>query len=188
MFLLTYLIVEIWKRTPSTRDRTRVLWPAEMLTNTPTDLVESLRSEYCILFFQKPQCVWWRGPVGVAANISANIFFGNNFFRPNFFFGQKTLTGNEAPKKILEFFFQNGRLKKTEIFKTDNSQKKIWVIHFEIYFCFIPMKISQSFLASKDGSKFWWLPWNPTIFNIIQCDDGPTERSSCLLMVQCLFW
>ena len=28
-----------------------------------------------------------------------------------------------------------------------------------IFFCFIPMKISQSFLGSKDGSKFWWLPW-----------------------------
>ena len=23
------------------------------------------------------------------------------------------------------------------------------------------MKISQSFLCSKDGSKFWWLPWFP---------------------------
>ena len=28
-------------------------------------------------------------------------------------------------------------------------------------FCFIPMKISQSFLCSQDGSKFWWLPWFP---------------------------
>ena len=28
-------------------------------------------------------------------------------------------------------------------------------------FCFIPMKISQSFLCSKDGSKFYWLPWFP---------------------------
>ena len=27
-----------------------------------------------------------------------------------------------------------------------------WVSHFE-FFCFIPMKISQSFLGSKDGSK-----------------------------------
>ena len=25
--------------------------------------------------------------------------------------------------------------------------------------CFIPMKIRQSVLSSKDGSKFWWLPW-----------------------------
>ena len=25
--------------------------------------------------------------------------------------------------------------------------------------CFIPMKISQSVMSSKDGSKFWWLPW-----------------------------
>ena len=26
-------------------------------------------------------------------------------------------------------------------------------------FCFIPMKTSQNLLVSKDGSKFWWLPW-----------------------------
>ena len=31
----------------------------------------------------------------------------------------------------------------------------------QFFFCFIPMKISQSFLGSKDGSKFWWLPWFP---------------------------
>ena len=29
---------------------------------------------------------------------------------------------------------------------------------WEIIFCF---KISQSFLGSKDGSKFWWFPWFP---------------------------
>ena len=29
------------------------------------------------------------------------------------------------------------------------------------FFCFIPMKTSQSLLVSKDGSKFWWLPWIP---------------------------
>ena len=29
------------------------------------------------------------------------------------------------------------------------------------FFCFIPMKTSQSLLVSKDGSKFWWLPWFP---------------------------
>ena len=27
------------------------------------------------------------------------------------------------------------------------------------FFCFIPMKISQSYLGIKDGLKFWWLPW-----------------------------
>ena len=37
-----------------------------------------------------------------------------------------------------------------------------WVGHFEfifskkkIFFCFFPLKISQSLLVSKDGSKFW---------------------------------
>ena len=28
-----------------------------------------------------------------------------------------------------------------------------------IFFCLIPMKISQSYLAIKDRSKFWWLTW-----------------------------
>ena len=32
-----------------------------------------------------------------------------------------------------------------------------WI--FFVFFCFIPMKISQSVMSSKDGSKFWWLPW-----------------------------
>ena len=41
-----------------------------------------------------------------------------------------------------------------------------WVLPFWFFFqfffyCFIPMKISQRFLGSKDGSKFWWLPWFP---------------------------
>ena len=35
----------------------------------------------------------------------------------------------------------------------------LWKLYFKILFCFIPMKSSQSFLASKDGSKFWWLHW-----------------------------
>ena len=39
-----------------------------------------------------------------------------------------------------------------------------WVGHFDcfdfdFFFCFIPMKTCQSLLVSKDGSKFWWLPW-----------------------------
>ena len=34
---------------------------------------------------------------------------------------------------------------------------------FEIFFCFIHMKISQRFLASKDWSKFWWLPCSSNI-------------------------
>jgi hypothetical protein len=70
-----------------------------MLTITPSDLDERLRSdqqlyynfEYCILFFQNPQRVWWRGPVGVALAqfffgpiFFGPIFFGPIFFRPNF--------------------------------------------------------------------------------------------------------
>ena len=80
---------------------------AEMLTNTPSDLVERLRSdqqlyyifEYCILFFQKPQRVWWRGPVGVVANIWANFFsdqfsFSAKFFLEQFFFRPDLLSVN----------------------------------------------------------------------------------------------
>ena len=36
-----------------------------------------------------------------------------------------------------------------------------WKSSKKIFFCFIPMKISQSFLCSQDGSKFLWLPWFP---------------------------
>ena len=68
---------------------------AEMLTITPSELVERMRShqhlyyifEYCNFYFifSKNAGISWRGPVGVAANISANIFSGQIFFRPNFF-------------------------------------------------------------------------------------------------------
>ena len=27
------------------------------------------------------------------------------------------------------------------------------------FFASVPMKISQNFMGSKDGSKLWWLPW-----------------------------
>ena len=40
----------------------------------------------------------------------------------------------------------------------------IFFFDFDFFFCFIPMKISQSFLGSKDGSKFWCLPWFPKKF------------------------
>ena len=30
-----------------------------------------------------------------------------------------------------------------------------------VFFFFIPIKISQVFLCSKDWSKFWWLSWFP---------------------------
>ena len=34
----------------------------------------------------------------------------------------------------------------------------------KIFFCFIPIKISQHLKDSKDFSKFWWLPWFPENF------------------------
>ena len=45
--------------------------------------------------------------------------------------------------------------------KTHFFELAIWDFFFKKKNCFIPMKISQSFLGSKDGSKFWWLPWFP---------------------------
>ena len=49
--------------------------------------------------------------------------------------------------------------------------KKLWPIlmgrPFWIFFCFIPMKISQTFLGIKDGSKFWGLPLFPAKNNPI---------------------
>ena len=65
---------------------------------------------------------------------------------------------------------QNGRLKKTEVFKITNSQKfsqtnfENWRFESAILQflkkkkkkknCFIRMKISQSYLGIKDGSTF----------------------------------
>ena len=60
--------------------------------------------------------------------------------------------------KFLRKNIENWRNWKTQFF---------WVGHFGFVFskknlfCFIPMKISQSVLSSKDGSKFWWLSWFP---------------------------
>jgi hypothetical protein len=36
---------------------------------------------------------------------------------------------------------------------------------FQKKMCFITMKMSHSFLSSKDGSKSWWLPWCPAQTN-----------------------
>jgi hypothetical protein len=47
------------------------------------------------------------------------------------------------------------------------NSKFFWVDLFDFFFfkkyffCFIPMKTTQSFLGSKGGSKFRWLPWFP---------------------------
>ena len=40
-------------------------------------------------------------------------------------------------------------------------ESAILEIFLKVFFCFIPMKISQSVISSKDGLKFWWLPWFP---------------------------
>ena len=60
-----------------------------------------------------------------------------------------------------------------KILRIGGIKKLILVFRF---FCFIPMKISQSFLCSNDWSKFWWLPWfvaqNNSCINIcntVQC-------------------
>ena len=37
--------------------------------------------------------------------------------------------------------------------------KDLRIGHFEKKICFIPIKISQRYLGTKDVSKFWWLPW-----------------------------
>ena len=45
-----------------------------------------------------------------------------------------------------------------------NFAKKYWelmVLRKGSFFLLNPMKSSQRFLGSKDGSKFWWLPWFP---------------------------
>ena len=39
--------------------------------------------------------------------------------------------------------------------KVSFLKSAILIFFFQIFFCFIPMKTSQSLLISKDGSKFW---------------------------------
>ena len=40
-------------------------------------------------------------------------------------------------------------------------ESAILIFFSKIFLCFIRMKTTESFLGSKDGSKFWWLPWFP---------------------------
>ena len=67
-----------------------------------------------------------------------------------------------------------------------------WVSHFEFFFsfffsqkdffCFIPMKISQSFFGSKDRLKFWWLAFAMRYtLNVIHCKYLIQESSSILM-------
>ena len=78
-------------------------------------------------------------------------FIGKSFFEFRVFrpFLQTSLVRHTLPPRM---FWVGCTIWKPQFF---------WVGHFGIFFCFIPMKISQSFLCSKDGSKFWWLPWFP---------------------------
>ena len=68
------------------------------------------------------------------------------------------------PKKLWLIFISWGWSKnKSKIENWRNLKTQFfWVGHFGFYlfFNFIPIKISQSFLGSKDGSKFWCLPWS----------------------------
>ena len=70
------------------------------------------------------------------------------------------------PKKLWLIFIPEIFTKRYLKFGELKNSLFFWVGHFEILFatkkmCFIPMKISQNFLGSKDGSKFWWLSWFP---------------------------
>jgi hypothetical protein len=67
--------------------------------------------------------------------------------------------GDEA-KKNLKKKFQNGRFSKSPMLKfvlriSDFEKRPFKKTAFlEIFFCFITMKISQSYLGIKDSSKF----------------------------------
>ena len=56
-------------------------------------------------------------------------------------------------KKILRI----GGVGKSAFFKSAILNSIFFQKNF--FFCLIPMKTRQSLLVSKDGSKFWWLPW-----------------------------
>ena len=58
--------------------------------------------------------------------------------------------------------------------------------HFEFFFvsknffCFILRLKEQSFLASKVGSKFWWLPWFSAVFH--------SRQTFCTWVYQTEIW
>ena len=67
-----------------------------------------------------------------------------------------------------------------------------------MYFCFNPIKISQRFLGSRVGSKFWQLPWlpaknHPHIFGPsvpvlaegVNCLPPPPLRRCCVICAPC---
>ena len=72
-----------------------------------------------------------------------NAHYINLFYRPK----DQAL---KFSRKILRI----GGIEKLSFFESAILESFLKNKHF---FCFIPMKISQSFLGSKDGSKFWWL-------------------------------
>ena len=61
---------------------------------------------------------------------------------------------------------------------------------FWIYFCFIPMNISQSFLDTKDGLKFWWLPWFPAQSNTCTkiCNTVYKYKKAVRSLTLCLYY
>ena len=56
-------------------------------------------------------------------------------------------------KKYWELMVLKNSLFLSQPFWNFFFQKNLFLLH--------PMKSSQSFLGSKDGSKFWWLTWFP---------------------------
>ena len=57
--------------------------------------------------------------------------------------------GNDAKKTFFDFFFQNGQLKKTEIYKTTNSQKMFVKMGSFENFSFFESAILKKFFAKK---------------------------------------
>ena len=56
--------------------------------------------------------------------------------------------------------------------------RPFWIFFFKTKkkkFCFIPMKISQSYFTSKNGSKCWWLLWFPAKNHSTQTFQPPVD-------------
>ena len=63
-----------------------------------------------------------------------------------------------------------------------------WKKYFKIDdSCFCPMKICQSFLGRRDGSKFGWLSWFPTMNNtcVNLCNKTTSIKYSAYAIINC---
>ena len=95
-------------------------------------------------------------PPGAPCWIIATLVRHYVFFNPRFCKSWDWPNLTNPRNNPRNFLFENWTFWKKSVFESAILK---FVFEKKNFFCFIPMKISQSCLSIKDGSKFWWLPW-----------------------------